>query len=361
MRFLILFAALAIGLTTCARTDTTMLDPNTAIISGKGSAIDNHNRLWLTGVNFAGAEFGKQIPGEINKDYHYPKQRDIDYFLGRGANTVRLPFRWERLQLNLAWELEPRELALLDGTVAYVTGRGAHVVLDPHNYARYLSNDIGSKEVPVSAFASFWAELAAHFKDNERVIFGLMNEPHRIRADDWRDAAQAAIDAIRARGAQNLILVPGTYWSGAHSWTKKRNGISNAFALRELNDPADNMAFEVHQYFDDDYSGTSSDCQSETIGRESLEEFTQWLRMNKHRGFLGEFGVASNPVCLEALDQMMQYITENSDVWIGWTYWAAGAWWGDYPFSVQPSPDGDKPQMKVLMKFFAPFQSDKHS
>ena len=186
MRFLILFAALAIGLTTCARTDTTMLDPNTAIISGKGSAIDNHNRLWLTGVNFAGAEFGKQIPGEINKDYHYPKQRDIDYVLGRGANTVRLPFRWERLQLNLAWELEPRELALLDGTVAYVTGRGAHVVLDPHNYARYLSNDIGSKEVPVSAFASFWAELAAHFKDNERVIFGLMNEPHRIRADDPR-------------------------------------------------------------------------------------------------------------------------------------------------------------------------------
>ncbi len=49
----------------------------------------------------------------------------------------------------------------------------------------------------------------------------------------------------------------------------------------------------------------------------------------------------------------MQYIAENSDVWIGWTYWAAGAWWGGYKFSVHPSPDGDKPQLEVLMKYLA--------
>jgi endoglucanase len=32
---------------------------------------------------------------------------------------------------------------------------------------------------------------------------------------------------------------------------------------------------------------------------------------------------------LAALDQTLKYISENSDVWIGWTFWAAGAWWGD--------------------------------
>ncbi len=312
------------------------------------------NRLRFTGVNLAGAEFASsRIPGKINKDYHYPKERDIDYFLERGMNTFRLPFRWERLQLNLAWDLEPKELAQLDETVAYITGNGAQVLLDPHNYARYFGKVIGSQQVPVSAFASFWAQLATHFKDNERVIFGLMNEPYRIHADDWREAAQAAIVAIRATGARNLILVPGTLWSGAHSWSKELNGISNASALRDLNDPAGNMAFEVHQYLDSDYSGTSSECQSETIGRKTLAKFTHWLRETGHRGFLGEFGAANNPVCLAALDQMLQHISENSDVWIGWTYWAAGAWWGDYRFSVHPSPEGDKPQMTILMKYFA--------
>jgi endoglucanase len=342
------------GLHRAYATGLLLLTAITLIFAVPSSPTAAAARLWLTGVNLAGAEFGGgRIPGKINRDYVYPRERDIDYFLDRGVNTFRLPFLWERLQLNLAWELEPKELAQLDRTVAYITDNGAHVLLDPHNYARYFGKDIGSKQVPVSAFASFWAELADHYKSNPRVIFGLMNEPHRIHAEEWRNAAEAAIDAIRATGAQNLILVPGTNWSGAHSWTNKRGTISNASAFQDLIDPADNIAFEVHQYFDDNYSGTSSECQNETIGRKTLEKFTQWLRVNKHRGFLGEFGAANNPVCLAALDQMLQYISENSDVWIGWTYWAAGAWWGDYMFSVHPSPEGDRPQLEILMKSFA--------
>lgn len=313
---------------------------------------DEGENAWYVGVNFAGAEFGgRRFPGKLNKDYHYPSKEDLDYFLERGFSTVRLPFRWERLQLNLGWEFEPRELALLDETVSYITSSGGYVILDPHNYSRYFGKQIGSPQVPTSAFASFWARLAARYKANPRVIFGLMNEPNKISADKWRDAAEAAILAIRATGARNLILVPGTAWSGAHSWTKKRGGISNAEAFRDLVDPVDNMAFEVHQYFDHNYSGQSEDCQSEAIGAESLEKFTQWLRENNQLGFLGEFGAADNPVCLAALDRMLQFIADNSDVWIGWTYWAAGAWWGDYKFSVHPSPNKDRPQLEVLTKF----------
>ncbi len=40
----------------------------------------------------------------------------------------------------------------------------------------------------------------------------------------------------------------------------------------------------------------------------------------------------------------------NSDVWMGWAYWAAGTWWNrGYPFNVQPDAQGrDKPQMSIL-------------
>ena len=40
-------------------------------------------------------------------------------------------------------------------------------------------------------------------KDNDRVIFGLMNEPNTMATEQWGAAAQGAINAIRATGAAN--------------------------------------------------------------------------------------------------------------------------------------------------------------
>jgi len=47
---------------------------------------------------------------------------------------------------------------------------------------------------------------------------------------------------------------------------------------------------------------------------------------------------------------MLGYLETNRDVWVGWTWWAAGAWWNrSYPFNVQPDAQGrDKPQMSIL-------------
>ncbi|HIB99683.1 TPA: glycoside hydrolase family 5 protein, partial [Candidatus Poribacteria bacterium] len=43
-------------------------------------------------------------------------------------------------------------------------------------------------------------------------------------------------------------------------------------------------------------------------------------------------------------------IDDNTDVWLGWTYWAAGPWWGDYMFSIEPKIGEDRPQMVILEK-----------
>lgn len=320
------------------------------------SVADTASRPWYAGVNLAGAEFkGKKIPGKVNKDYFYARKEHLDYFLNQGFNTIRLPFRWERLQPELGGDFDPKELSRIDKVVTHTTGKGGHLVLDPHNYAKYRRKPIGSKDVPIKAFASFWAQLADRYKTNKGVIFGLMNEPYKIRADHWRRAVEAAIAAIRATGARNLILVPGTAWTGAHSWLKRHNGISNAVAFRTLSDPANNIAFEVHQYFDSNYSGTHDACQNEAIGENSLKKFTKWLRDNNHRGFLGEFGATNNEVCLKALDRTLKYVGANADVWLGWTYWAAGAWWKKYRFNVHPSPKETRPQLKILKKHANPF------
>ncbi|HJS07622.1 MAG TPA: glycoside hydrolase family 5 protein [Pirellulales bacterium] len=311
--------------------------------------------LQFTGVNIAGAEFGgKKIPGKPGTDYFYPLPATIDYFAAKGMNTLRIPFRWERMQRALETELDAGELKRLDAVVEQATGRGMNVVLDVHNYAAYGERPIGTPEVPVPALGDLWRRLAERYKGNERVIFGLMNEPKSLPTETWLQAANAAIAAIRQAGARNLILVPGNGWTGAHSWMSRGYGTPNAEVMLGVVDPANHYAYEVHQYLDGNYSGTRPNCKSEQIGVTTLQKFTQWLRDHRKRGFLGEFGGGTDPTCLAALDAMLTFMNMNSDVWLGWTYWAAGPWPQSYFTSVQPVNGADRPQMSILLKHVAP-------
>lgn len=305
---------------------------------------------FLAGVNLAGAEFGQgKYPGVYGKDYIYPTHAEVDYFVAKGLRLLRLPFAWERLQQTLGGPLDAVELQRLDDFVAYATGKGATVVLDPHNYARYGGQVIGAG-VELGALADLWRRLAERYAGNARVVYGLMNEPHDLPTETWRDAAQAAVKAIRATGSTNLILVPGNAWSGAFNWTASYYGTPNGIAMNELTDPGGNLAFEVHQYLDGDSSGTSDTCVSASIGSSRLTAFTNWARAHGRRGFLGEFAGGRNATCYAALEEMLTFIDANRDVWIGWAWWAAGPWWGSYFFSLEPNGGQDQPPLAILQR-----------
>ncbi|SEG33688.1 glycoside hydrolase family 5 protein [Vibrio hangzhouensis] len=303
------------------------------------------------GVNLSGGEFNtKALPGKFNEDYTFPSTAEVDYFVSKGMTIFRLPFRWERLQQEIYDDLDPLQLERIDQLVDHIANQDALVIINPHNFSRYYGNVIGTPEVPVEAFKDFWTKLANHYKSNSRVIFGLMNEPFGMSSELWRDNANAAIAAIRAADADNLILVPGNGYSGAASWHSDWYGTPNATTILTIVDPIDNYAIEVHQYLDSDSSGTSQDCVSANIGVERLIKFTGWLKEHNKKGFLGEFGAANNDICHQAMSNLLAYINDNLDVWIGWTWWSAGPWWGSYPYSIQPSEGKDKPQMKWLEK-----------
>ena len=312
-----------------------------------------------TGVNLAGAEFGEgSLPGTYNSNYTYPTQTEVDYFKGKGMNIARLCFRWERLQQTTNAALNSSELNRLNTFVSATTAKGVSVILDPHNYARYYGTIIGSNSVPISAFSNFWWRVADIYRTNNRVIFGLMNEPNTMATEAWRDAANAAIVAIRATGATNLILVPGNAWTGAHSWSQNWYGTPNATVMLTITDSGNNFAFDVHQYLDSDSSGTSDTIVDATIGATRLAGFTQWLKNNNRRGFLGEFAVANSTIGAgigdEAISNMLAHVQSNSDVWLGWTWWAAGPWWGEYMFTLEPTGGStDRPAMSTLTNFFA--------
>lgn len=301
------------------------------------------------GVSLAGGEFApEKLPGTYDTDFTYPTVASVAYYKAKGMNTVRLPFRWERLQPVLNQGFDGAEMGRLANFVGQVTSTGVTVVLDPHNYARYRGQLIGSGAVPNAAFADFWTRLANQFKGNDKVVFGLMNEPHTMPTEQWVAAANAGIAAIRATGATQVITVPGNAWTGAHSWNSSGYGTPNAIAMKNIVDPGRNMVIEVHQYLDADSSGTDATCTSATIGSERVAAFTAWLRENGHRALLGEFGGAANATCHQAIDNLLSHLEANGDVWAGWTWWAGGPWWGNYMFSIEPANGADKPQMTVL-------------
>ena len=296
------------------------------------------------GVNLASAEFGPQdptdfnsgvLPGVYGSNYVYPDgDTEATYFMSKGMNTFRLPFRWERIQRSLSGALDSAELGRLTTVVNAITGKGGYVILDLHNYGRYGNNNnvIGSSAVPNTAFADIWYKLASQFVNNPKVIFEIMNEPYgMISTEAWVVSANAAITAIRNTGAKQLILVQGYHWSGAHAWSSSDvYGTSNAVAMLNIVDPGNNYAYDVHQYLDQssditkNFAGLSDQCTSKTIGSQSLKNFTDWLVANQRRGFLTEFAGGRNSTCYAAIKDTVAHMMNNPTVYLGWTYWAAG-------------------------------------
>jgi endoglucanase len=143
------------------------------------------------------------------------------------------------------------------------------------------------------------------------------------------------------------IVVGGEFWSSAPKW-------ATANPEFPLADPANNLVYEGHMYFDKDNSGTykkpfAQDAATPARVDERLTPFLTWLKDHNAKGLIGEYGAPGTPEWQPVLNRALQMMTENG---LASTYWAGGAWWGKYPLSVQPGPDGrDKPQMKLLEKY----------
>ena len=317
--------------------------------------VPTSTHMSLVGVNLAGPAFGAQnassVPGVVGTDYVYPTHSEIDYYASKGMNVFRLSFLMERLEHSQGGPLDSAELARIDDVVNYSASKGIKTILDPHNFGQAYGNDIGSSGTPASTLTTFWSQLASHYAGNSNVIFGIMNEPHDQSATQWASIAQDSVNAIRAAGATSQeILVPGTGWDNAKDWNATSD---NATIVGKVTDPNHNMAFEAHVYFDASSGGTDAAAVSPTIGVERITDITNWAQATGNKVFLGEFGASTQSTSLSAMGNMLSYMDQHSNVWQGATYWAAGPWWGNYIYSIEPSNGADQPQMGVLTQHLA--------
>ena len=302
----------------------------------------------LPGVNLPSGSFGSDGT-KRERDYTYPKRSDVDYFASKGFKVFRIAFFAKRLVApdGTGGFAPTEDMKILVDLIDYAATKDASVILDMHDYGESFSGKlIGTDPGAVEEFAGTWGAIASEVSRRPNVIFGLMNEPNKQSSAEWLKGANAATTAIRDAGAYQLVLVPGSHWDSAYSWTST----DNAKVMLGFQDPADNFAYEVHQYLDSDGSGTHTTVVP-GAGSERLAAFTDWARKHNARAFLGEFGWAANAPAEKEGRAMLCYMSRNQDVWLGWAYWAGGPWWGDYMFSIQPKDGADRPQMHVLSEF----------
>jgi endoglucanase len=309
------------------------------------------------GINISGGEFaGGGAPGKLNYQYIYPTKAEIDYYYSLGFDLIRVPFTWERLQPTLYGPVSPVDRQMLRDVIDYATGKGMVVVLDMHNYARRATGPnyskvslVGSPEVPAAALSNAWNRIAGEYRGNSRVWLGLMNEPYGMAAGEWWPIVQQLVKDLRGWSINNYVVVPGTSWTGAHSWISS----GNAAAAAAFVDPVKHSYFDVHQYLDADSSGTSADCVAGSGAR--VAGVIDWARVNKARLFLGEMGASGAAQCAAEYGDMLNRI-EGSGVFVGWAAWGGGTWWvSNYPFrtltTAWPDVNQVTPHMSYLLKY----------
>jgi hypothetical protein len=149
------------------------------------------------------------------------------------------------------------------------------------------------ENVNKTSFVNLWTAISKRFAANPRVIFELYDNPKGgchdgdcgsgnsgfftdgdsdtsgTLVNTWLEWTQGAVNAIRAQGANNTVLVPGYKpscrdWAGANYWGQPLDDYARSgnLALFALEDPAMRTAYAVSQYFDKDMVGTQAGCPS---------------------------------------------------------------------------------------------------
>lgn len=329
--------------------------------------------LYHRGVNMSCAESGSWDSSVYGTNYAYCPESAYKYFCAKGQTIFRLPVLWERVQPQLGGELDELNLSMIKSSADWAAKYGGQIILDIHNYGKYQSAEMNTASGPtVEDFCDLWVRLSNELKDHPGVYaYDLMNEPLMGSAVSWEECSQAAVDAIRANGDNTLIWVEGNSWSSAQRWPDVNNGGNGPW----IDDPADNICYSAHIYFDRDASGTysrsyeteladyieSNSTETYTATEEDfirsvtvdrVKPFVDWCEKWGTEGSIGEYGAPHrndgkdyytsgtdnypgeyDTKWVNVVNTFMDYMDE---VRMDTTMWSAGYWWGHTKLNIYP-------------------------
>ncbi|KAH9809741.1 family 5 glycoside hydrolase [Melampsora americana] len=280
----------------------------------------------MNGVNMAGLEFGIDSNGGQSGSYVPPPLDQISHLITGKVNTLRFPIGWQYIQPTINGALNETYLTLLDKYVTETINLGAFAIIDLHNYARRDGKIVGESDLGADALADLWVRLAGHYKSQPNVLFGLINEPHDVNSKVWFEVVQQVVTAIRKAGANNNILLPGNTWQHFATFSSDyNNGLS---AIKNPDGSHKGLVFEIHQYFDQDGSGTNKECTQDHISE--MQSVVTLLQNDGRQVLITETGGGNTQSCSEIVSKFTTAAESAYPTVVGVLIWAAGSFAADY-------------------------------
>jgi hypothetical protein len=229
------------------------------------------------------------------------------------TNAVRVPLN-EACWLGIPSTADPTTTgaayqSAIEGYVSQLNAHGQVAILDLHWNTADTAQATGQQVMADANHSpAFWSSVATAFKGNASgVVFDLYNEPHDISWQCWRDGGscsgasfqvagmQRLVNAVRASGATNLVLLGGLGWSGDDT----------QWATWKPTDPTGALAASWHNYGPTGCTMPSCwDSQFAGIGGVPM--------------VVGELGETD---CAESyVDSAMAYLDGKGASYLGWAW-----------------------------------------
>ena len=273
--------------------------------------------VMLYGVNIASLEWrneGDHVEESVNRAINDWK-----------VNFIRLPLAQDRWFGKMTNQMDGGAAyrAIVDKLVDTCAASRVYIDLDLHwsDCGKWINEGgtLGQHNMPDKNSVAFWQDMAARFKNQPNVIFGLYNEPHDVPFAIWRDGGTAAdnparwnpdqakviyeavgmqklYDTVRATGATNVVTVSGL------DWGYDLSGVLQGYAIAGTN-----FVYETHPY---PFKDTNWD---NTFGAVS-EKFPVYI------GEWGFGGRRTNNITnnLNYAHSLMDYAQQHKLHWTAW-------------------------------------------
>lgn len=237
--------------------------PLTVTVSGNRLVDQDGRTLQLRGVNRSGTQYACTTgPGTFDGPTDQPA---IDAMRSWGITAVRVSLNeqcWSGVNRLPVGGDAPRYRREVAGFVDRLTASGLVVIVDLHWNAPGTQQARGQQPMADRDHApAFWSSVATTFATNRAVLFDVYNEPHPDTHDVTGPATEAAwacvrdggtcpgvgfpaagtqelVDAIRATGAVNPILVGGPQYAG----------VLDRWPAYRPDDPRHQLVASIHVY-----------------------------------------------------------------------------------------------------------------